>query len=158
MSFHAPIAGQPRPTQHAHVLSRSSLLFGNSLRGGRRFKQAFEVLAEAGDVAVADGFGDAGDGEPLQDGAQLLELLGRGGGVSGRMASGERRAAKPSSKDRSSESRRSSVGAWHQYAKSGFKVCGRGQRRVDLAVKIETAIQNAFDYPEGRNLCQIKHL
>jgi hypothetical protein len=89
MSFNVPIAGQPRPNQHAHVLSRSSLLFGNSLRGGRRFKQAFEVLAEAVDVAVADAFGDAGDGEPLQDGAQLLELLGRGGGVSGRMASGE---------------------------------------------------------------------
>jgi hypothetical protein len=83
MSFHAPSAGQPRPTQHA--LSRSSALFGNSIRGGRRFKQAFEVLAEAGDVAVAD----AGDGEPFQDGAQLLELSGRSGGVSGRMAGGE---------------------------------------------------------------------
>jgi len=57
-------AGQPQPDQHASVPRRSSPLFGNSIRSGGRFKQAFEVLAEAGDVAVADAFGDAGDGKP----------------------------------------------------------------------------------------------
>ena len=31
--------------------------------GGCRFKEALEVLTEAGDVAVADAFGDAGDRE-----------------------------------------------------------------------------------------------
>ena len=50
--------------QNTNASCRSSALFGNSIRGGRGFKQAFEVLAEAGDVAVADAFGDAGDGEP----------------------------------------------------------------------------------------------
>jgi hypothetical protein len=42
---------------------RSSALLGNSIHGGCRFKQAFEMLTEAGDVAVADALGDAGDGE-----------------------------------------------------------------------------------------------
>lgn len=45
----------------------------------------FEVrVTKAAVVAGTQGFG-----EPFQDGAQLLELLGRGGGVSGRMASSE---------------------------------------------------------------------
>jgi len=43
---------------------RSSALFGNSIHGGCRFIHPFEMLAEAGDVAVADALGDAGDGEP----------------------------------------------------------------------------------------------
>ncbi len=42
----------------------SSALFGNAIHGWRRFKHAFEVLAEPGDVAVADAFGDSGDREP----------------------------------------------------------------------------------------------
>jgi hypothetical protein len=45
----------------------------------------FEVCVTKGAVVA----GTQGFGEPLQDGAQLLEILGRGGGVSGRMAGGE---------------------------------------------------------------------
>ena len=62
--LHLPNHGRTtgRPTQHTHASRRSSALFGNSIRGGRRLKKSFEVLAKAGDVAVADAFGDAGDG------------------------------------------------------------------------------------------------
>ena len=45
----------------------------------------FEVRVTKGAVVA----GTQGIGEPFQDGAQLLELFGRGGGVSGSMAGGE---------------------------------------------------------------------
>ena len=48
-------------SKEACVLPRSSALFGCAIRGWGGFKQAFEMLAEAGDVAVADAFGDSGD-------------------------------------------------------------------------------------------------
>ena len=47
-----------------HVSYHAHRSFGHSILDWRRAKQAFEVLAEAGDVAVADALGDAGDGEP----------------------------------------------------------------------------------------------
>ena len=46
------------------MLPRSSALFGYAIHGWGRFKQALEVLTEAGDVAVADAFGDAGNRKP----------------------------------------------------------------------------------------------
>ncbi len=46
------------------MLPRSSALFGYAIHGWGRFKQALEVLTEAGDVAVADTFGDAGNRKP----------------------------------------------------------------------------------------------
>ena len=42
----------------------ASSLVCPSIRGWRRFKHALEMLAKAGDIAVADAFGDAGDGQP----------------------------------------------------------------------------------------------
>ena len=42
----------------------ASSLVCPSIRGWRRFKHALEMLAKAGDVAVADAFGDAGDRQP----------------------------------------------------------------------------------------------
>ena len=45
----------------------------------------FEVCVTKGAVVA----GTQGFGEPLQDGAQLFQLFGRGGGMSGSMAGGE---------------------------------------------------------------------
>ena len=42
----------------------ASSLVCHSIRGWRRFKHALEMLAKAGDVAVADAFGDAGNRKP----------------------------------------------------------------------------------------------
>jgi hypothetical protein len=65
--------GAPRFLEHGNV--------GEGYDGFVEFEVCVTKVAV---VAGTQGFG-----EPLQDGAQLLELFGRGGGVSGRMASSE---------------------------------------------------------------------